>query len=215
MTESNEKVAVRSCIAIALLMSGIAVFNTTLRPRNDDSRKARDRLFAPISAFADSAILVGEPKARRTVYFASDHVCPFCRAMRESLTVQMRADPMSMNVRILPFPLTAIHPTAAKSAAVLVCASQRGVQASADSLLFGLGSAIDSIPIDSLASKLGLSGSSEWLAKCVQSSAVSAYIARTSSLSAAAGATATPTMWINGRRFVGTTSVSALFAARP
>lgn len=215
MTDGSEKLLVRTCLVLALTMSGIAVFNTSKGLWAGESRAARARSFEPIRAFADSAPLVGEPKARRTVFLATDYMCPYCRAMHDSLAAQMKADPLSVNIRILPFPLARLHPSAPKSAAFLVCASQRGVQAVADSLLYRLGAAIDSTSTEAIAARVGLDSSAQWLSECVASRRVAEYLVRVGSIASAAGATATPTMWINGRRFVGTTSISALFAARP
>jgi protein-disulfide isomerase len=205
MTQRLERVISRVSLAIAVTASLAAVYKAFAPVPTSLGAETR-----AVEALGDSAMLIGSASARQTVLLATDHQCPFCRQMRESLSTAMMRDSLRLNVRILPFPLTGLHPTAELSARALVCAARQGKQAAADSILFDLGAEVDALPSHELARKLGLGDSPDQFALCVQSVQVVEYVRNATDVVRRAGADATPTMWVNGRRITGLTSVDSL-----
>jgi protein-disulfide isomerase len=208
MTERQERIIVRICMVLALTFSGVAVYNANLFASTPESRA-----WSEIEEYQDSLILIGRKDARRTIVLATDHSCPYCRAMHDSLTHAMHRDSSAFNVRVLPLPLTSIHRAAERSARALYCASLEGDASRVDAQLYRLGEDASTLSDDSLAVAIGVAGPVDEFRACVNSGAASAFVARTASLAERAGATATPTMWLRARRFSGVVSVDSMLVS--
>lgn len=209
MNQRLEQGVSRIALGVAVVASLAAAFKAFV-PR----RTALSAETAAVVALGDSAMLIGSPRAKQTVLLATDHVCPYCRQMRESLSIAMAVDSLRFNVRIIPFPLTEIHPTAELSARILVCAARRAKQQVADSILFDLGSAVVEIPLGELAVRLELREDSSSFVSCVESDDVEAYVRHTISTIRSAGANSTPTMWVNGKRTSGLVPVDSILGGK-
>lgn len=209
MTSRLEQAVSRVALTIAVVASlaaAIKVFMPRRAPLTVETRA--------VMALGDTAMLIGSARAARTIILATDHACPFCRQLRDSLSWAMAQDSLRFNVRIIPFPLTSLHPTAETSARILVCAARLGRQQIADSVLFDLGADVVDIPLQDVARKIGIERGLDTFGACVRSDAVADYVRFASTTVAEAGATATPTMWVDGVRITGLMPVDSILQRR-
>ncbi len=173
----------------------------------------------------------GSPSARVTVYEMSDFQCPFCRRFAlETFRAIEREYITTGKVRwvFVNFPLTSIHANAVAAASTAVCAGRQGAFWPMHDLIYQYQETWAPLKepgpfFVSLADSAGISKSK--LVECVRSPATESEIRYEAEGAERAGATSTPTFYIEGGLLAGAhplpvfrqvlDSVLATKAARP
>ncbi len=151
----------------------------------------------------------GSPQAPVTVYEMSDFQCPYCR--RFALETFPLLDSLYVatgKVRwiFINFPLTSIHPNSVPAAGIALCAAKQGAFWRVHDLLYQHQSDWAELkePADYL---LGLADSARisraTLTECVKSSTTNDEVRADAEGANRAGATSTPTFYIEGGLLVG------------
>jgi protein-disulfide isomerase len=151
----------------------------------------------------------GSGQAPVTVYEMSDFQCPYCRSFAvETFPVLDSLYVATGKVRwvFINFPLTSIHPNAAPAAGIALCAAKQGAFWRVHDLLYQHQSdwAEQKNPADyllSLADSAGISKTA--LTECVKSTTINEEIRADAEGANRAGATSTPTFYIEGGLLVG------------
>lgn len=151
----------------------------------------------------------GSPSARVTVYEMSDFQCPFCRRFAlETFRALEREYITTGKVRwvFVNFPLTSIHGNAVAAAATAVCASRQGAFWPVHDLIYQYQETWSPLKepgpfFVSLADSAGISKAK--LVECVKSPATEAEIRYEAEGAERAGATSTPTFYIEGGLLTG------------
>jgi protein-disulfide isomerase len=151
----------------------------------------------------------GSPSARVTVYEMSDFQCPFCRrfALETFRTIE-REYITTGKVRwvFVNFPLTSLHANAVAAASTAVCAARQGAFWPMHDLIYQYQETWAPLKepgpfFVSLADSAGISKSK--LVECVRSPATEAEIRYEAEGAERAGATSTPTFYIEGGLLAG------------
>ncbi len=170
-------------------------------------------LAAPAALPAQDDLLPARTKgaatAPVTVYEMSDFQCPFCRKHHaETFPALDREYIATGKVRwiFINLPLTSIHPNAVPAAALAMCAARQGKFWPAHALLFDRQEAWARLRnpgpfLLSLADSLRLDKAA--VSRCVQDSTTIALIRRDSEGAVKAGASSTPTFYIEGGLLAG------------
>jgi protein-disulfide isomerase len=146
----------------------------------------------------------GSPSAPITVYEMSDFQCPYCRRFAlETFPVIEKEYVSSGKVRwvFVNFPLTSIHANAVSAAATAVCASRQGAFWPMHDLIYQYQETWAPLKepgpfFVSLADSVGISKPK--LVECVKASATEDEIRYEAVGAERAGATSTPTFYIEG-----------------
>lgn len=152
---------------------------------------------------------LGSPTAPITVYEMSDFQCPFCRQHAMQTMPQLVREYIEtgkVQWTFINLPITEIHPNALPAAEFAICAARGGKFWPAHHLLFrhqGTWADMDEAGpfFLSLADSVGL-GRQETLT-CLQDSTIRTAIRAEAEGSMRAGATSTPTFYIEGGLLVG------------
>ena len=151
----------------------------------------------------------GSPSARVTVYEMSDFQCPFCRrfALETFRTIE-REYITTGKVRwvFVNFPLTSLHANAVAAASTAVCAARQGAFWPMHDLIYQYQETWAPLKepgpfFVSLADSAGISKSK--LVECVRSPATEAELRYEAEGAERAGATSTPTFYIEGGLLAG------------
>lgn len=151
----------------------------------------------------------GSPSAPVTVYEMSDFQCPYCRrfALETFRAIEEEyITPGKVRWVFVNFPLTGIHPNAVAAAATGLCASHQGAFWPMHDLIYQYQATWAPLKepgpfFVSLADSVGIS--KEKLVECVQSPATEAEIRYEAEGAERAGATSTPTFYIEGGLLTG------------
>lgn len=199
----------RSLVAIALLMPGCS----GPAPLHDAPPAREVAAAAPIaSALAPDTgdtRTMGRADAPVAIYEMSDFQCPFCRRYAlETLPTIEREYIATGKVRytFINFPITQLHPNAVPAAELGVCAARQGKFWPMHNLLFETQDAWAPLK-DPRPALLGLSDSlgmdrTKTLA-CLADSTTARTVEAEATAAARAGATATPSFYIEGGLLVG------------
>jgi protein-disulfide isomerase len=208
MTDAMERALVRVCVGAAVCLSAYAA-TTSFRARRTPENAAVQTLLA----FADSGVRIGRKDAVRSIYLVTDHQCPYCRTLHDSLRTLLASRPELFNIRVISFPLDA-HPSAELGERALRCAATLGDATVADSALYSLGDSVEHLPLPALAARLGIATTrTAAFSECSAHPATSQAVRHGSSLAVNAGVRGTPTFWIDGRRFDGVAPTDTILAA--
>ena len=147
---------------------------------------------------------LGSPSAPVTVYEMSDFQCPFCRRNAlETFPVLRKEYVETGKVRwvFINFPLTRIHPNALPAAEFAVCAARAGKFWPAHDLLYAQQPQWENLP-EAGPYFLGLADSlhmdRQQTLACLQNPATEAAVQADAQSAARAGATSTPSFYIEG-----------------
>jgi protein-disulfide isomerase len=146
----------------------------------------------------------GAAKAPVTVYEMSDFQCPYCRSFAEETFPQLERDyirPGKVRWVFINFPLTSIHSHASAAAELALCASQQNRFWRVHDLLFQHQETWAPLKeagpfFVSLADSAGLS--KKMLLACLESPETRSSVRADAEGAARAGATSTPTFYIEG-----------------
>lgn len=149
-----------------------------------------------LSPVTDDDHIRGNPDAKITMIEFSDFECPFCQ--RHAPTLQAILDQYGDDVRLVyrHFPLTSIHPNAAKAAEASECAGEQGKFWEYHDLLFANQSALQVPSLKQYAGQLGLNQSQ--FDSCLDSGKYTAKVNAQLQEGQAAGVTGTPGTFVNG-----------------
>jgi protein-disulfide isomerase len=109
----------------AAILTELAEIKKLLAPR----QQAAPEPFRPVELRLDGAHPLGEPSAKVTLVEFTDYQCPFCRRHAQQVLPNILADYVKTGkVRyvIREFPLTQIHPRAARASEAALCAGDQG-----------------------------------------------------------------------------------------
>lgn len=143
----------------------------------------------------------GNPQARVTVVEFGDFVCPACRAAEESAREIREKFGDRVRFAFRQFPLTAIHAQAEKAAEASECAGRQGKFWQAVDKLYANQSDLSMPALSRYAAEMGLN--SRKFVGCLQQGETAAQVAQDVADGRALGVSATPTFFIDGKRFVG------------
>jgi protein-disulfide isomerase len=186
-------------------------------PASAGAAASADSAVPPATALAAPAD-TGDPLARRakgspsapvTVYEMSDFQCPFCRRFAlETFPAIEREYIETGKVRwvYVNFPLTSIHPNAVPAAEFAVCAAQGGRFWPAHDILYETQQAwarLDSVAPFLLALADSIGAPRDSMLACLQNPATRELVRQEALSSSRAGATSTPTFYIEGGLLAG------------
>jgi protein-disulfide isomerase len=151
----------------------------------------------------------GSPGAPVTVYEMSDFQCPYCRrfALETFRAIEREyISPGKVRWVFVNFPLTSIHPNAVAAAATAVCAARQGAFWPMHDLIYQYQETWAPLKepgpfFVSLADSAGISKSK--LVECVKSPGTEAEIRYEAEGAERAGASSTPTFYIEGGLLTG------------
>ena len=109
----------------AAILKELAEIKRLLAPRQQPAPEP----FRPVELRLDGAHPLGEPSAKVTMVEFTDYQCPFCRRHAQQVLPNIIADYVKTGkVRYLvrEFPLTQIHPRAARASEAALCAGDQG-----------------------------------------------------------------------------------------
>jgi protein-disulfide isomerase len=109
----------------AAILKELAEIKKLLAPR----QQPQPEPFRPVELRLDGAHPLGEPSAAVTMVEFTDYQCPFCRRHAQQVLPNIIADYVNTGkVRyvIREFPLTQIHPRAARASEAALCAGDQG-----------------------------------------------------------------------------------------
>ena len=151
-----------------------------------------------LSLKVDERMCTGSKEAKVTVVEFSDFECPHCAAARPILEKFAHANAATLRFCFSPFPLPN-HPNSGPAAQAALFARDRGKFWEMHDLLFENQSRLNPELIKSLAGKIGLSAAE--LQRAFDSSTYAAQLSDWKESGNRAGVDATPTLYVNGRKF--------------
>ena len=151
----------------------------------------------------------GDSHATATIIDYSDYQCPYSKQIHSELK-QLIDESSSVRWVLRNRPLESIHQLALQAAIAAECAAKQGKFWQYSDALFDNQTALGKSTFDELAEGLNLN-SVEF--RACRSSDMTSFIARQASEAAALEIDATPTLFVNGRRFTGLMSHSELMKA--
>ncbi|HEU5049133.1 MAG TPA: thioredoxin domain-containing protein [Gemmatimonadales bacterium] len=201
-----------------LLRAGAAIALLACTPGRGDSADRQVVASRPMEPAPPTSADTGDARAARslgsssapiTIYEMSDFQCPFCRRhamLTHPQLVREYIETGKVRVVFINFPIPEIHPNAVPAAELGLCAARAGRFWDAHQLLFRHQSSWAALPdaapyFLSLADSLGLPR--EETVRCLQDPAVRAAVRQEAEASIRAGATSTPTFYIEGGLLVG------------
>lgn len=186
-----------------------ALYSLTAAP----DAAARQQLIAELGAAPSPAR--GPAGAAVTLVEFSDFECPFCRRLAEFERGLPNAERAQLRIVFKFFPLASIHPWAETAARAAACADFQSNAAfwRAHDFFFGhqlqLSSANAAARIRAVLAKAPGFSLPEY-ERCIELDMGAGVVARDQALGNRLGVTATPTFYVNGRRYVGIASEAAL-----
>ena len=140
----------------------------------------------------------GNANAKFTIIEYADYQCPFCAKLHEAVTTVMKEADVLWVYRHFPLPN---HPLAAKAAEAAECAGDQGKFWEYSDALFSTEGRITEDGLTSLAQKQGL----DWMAfgLCMKTGKHRADVASMHESGVKLKITATPTFFLNGKRYTG------------
>lgn len=151
----------------------------------------------------------GSPGARITIVEFGDFQCPYCRQMDEALRRLRHAYPSDVRVVFRDFPLSAIHPLALAAAKAAECAGAQGAFAPFHDLLFKWQDSIGTWTWNDFAQEAEVPNLATF-AQCVRSPTVPPRLRADIAAGQRMGVMGTPTVAVNGVRFIQTPSFALL-----
>lgn len=195
-------------------VAGLALFATTLACRgSSEARPGADSTMLTSSAVTVAAGDTTDPLASRskgsraapvTVFEMSDFQCPFCRRFAmETFPILEKEYIDTGKIRwvFVNFPLTSIHPNAVPAAEFALCAGRSDRFWPAHDLLYETQDAWAKLPAPQqfmlgLADSIGVPRDS--MLSCLQDSTTRRMVQDEATSAAKAGATSTPSFYIEG-----------------
>lgn len=152
---------------------------------------------------------IGTPGAPVVLVEFSDFECPFCRQQAKMLREELlKAYPKEVRLYYLDYPLESLHPWAKSAAMMGRCIFHQNASAFWDyhDWIF---ENQDEMKIENLKDKVvdfakGKGVDADQLSKCIDSGATEAEVNKTKVEGKELDVNSTPTMFVNGRRMVGT-----------
>lgn len=141
---------------------------------------------------------LGDPKAPIAIVEYSDFACPFCQSLHPVLEKFVADNAGRVKLFYKPFPLR-YHPHAEEAAEAGEWARANGLFWKMHDAMFGQPGALAPDDLVALARQLG--GDGDDLAKAIETSRYEDRIVGSQNEARAAGLTATPTLFFDGRRY--------------
>ena len=152
---------------------------------------------------------IGTPGAPVVLVEFSDFECPFCRQQAKMLREELvKAYPKEVRLYYLDFPLESLHPWAKSAAMAGRCIFHQNASAFWDYHDWIFESQEEITPENLKDKVLGFATGkgidADQLSKCIDSGATEPEVAKTRAEGKGLDINSTPTMFVNGRRMVGT-----------
>ena len=157
---------------------------------------------SPVTLNVDGRPFRGSEGAPVTIVEFSDFQCTFCKSYVDQ-TLPLVLSTYGSRVRYVfwNFPISQLHPQAAKAAEAAMCAGDQGKFWEYHDLLFQNQGALDASSLKSYARNLGMDGGA--FDSCLNSGKYTAAVQKDFDEGRADGVTGTPTFFVNGRKLVG------------
>jgi protein-disulfide isomerase len=158
--------------------------------------------------------ILGNASARVTIIKLCDFQCPYCKAFHADTEWQIVNDYVNTGKASIAFrnlPLSSIHPYATVAAQAAECAAKVGGNDAFwkyHDRLYSDGAVLDVTSLKQYALDLQLD--SARFNSCIDNQETSAVVAQDAHDAAMAGANATPTFFINGKKLVGNLPYSTI-----
>jgi protein-disulfide isomerase len=152
---------------------------------------------------------IGTPGAPVVLVEFSDFECPFCRQQAKMLREELlKAYPKEVRLYYLDYPLESLHPWAKSAAMMGRCIFHQNASAFWDYYDWIFENQ-EEMKIENLKDKVvdfakGKGVDADQLSKCIDSGATEAEVNKTKAEGKDLDVNSTPTMFVNGRRMVGT-----------
>jgi protein-disulfide isomerase len=152
---------------------------------------------------------IGTPGAPVVLVEFSDFECPFCRQQAKMLREELlKAYPKEVRLYFLDYPLESLHPWAKSAAMMGRCIFHQNASAFWDYYDWIFENQ-EEMKIENLKDKVvdfakGKGVDADQLSKCIDSGATEAEVNKTKAEGKDLDVNSTPTMFVNGRRMVGT-----------
>jgi protein-disulfide isomerase/uncharacterized membrane protein/peroxiredoxin len=188
-------------------------------PPVEDRKKVRIGAGRDISAPAGAPVR-GATRAKVSVVELSDFQCPFCNRLAASLKQLLVEYPDDVSLTYVHFPMNqdcselemkkSLHPEACGAAAAAICAGEQGKFWEMHDALFDAQGSLGTLLYGKLVRELGLDASA--FQRCVGDPDTLARVKADSAAGIAAGASGTPTFYVNGRVLTGAQPIEVLRA---
>ncbi|HET6923528.1 MAG TPA: thioredoxin domain-containing protein [Anaeromyxobacteraceae bacterium] len=142
---------------------------------------------------------LGDPQAPVTLVEFSDFTCPYCQMLRTRLEAFVKARAGRVKLFYKPFPVPG-HARALEAALAAEWARERGLFWRMHDLLFGRPYALDDASLGEMAAEAG--GDPTDLKKALETQRHKPRIAASQEEARRAGLTGTPTLYLDGRRYL-------------
>lgn len=153
----------------------------------------------------------GNSQAPNTIIEYSDFECPYCAQFRATMVKLMEAYPNDVKWIYKHFPKSKIHPNAQLAAEASECAADQGKFWEYTDLLLSNQSLFSDKYFSKAAQKIGLE--TEKFNACLSTGKYTAKVKNDHAYGQKQGVTNTPTAFVNGKKFVGSKSLSTLKSA--
>lgn len=151
----------------------------------------------------------GAPDAKVTIVEFTDYECTYCASyFRDTYRPLMAEYGERVNYVVRNFPITQIHPRAARAAEAAECAADQGKFWEYHDLLFERQGALDEGSLAEHAAEIGLD--QDGWAACMSSGRKAEVVQADLQDGIAYGVAGTPTFFINGRRLEGAYPLAAM-----
>jgi protein-disulfide isomerase len=152
---------------------------------------------------------IGTPGAPVVLVEFSDFECPFCRQQAKMLREELlKAYPKEVRLYYLDFPLESLHPWAKSAAMMGRCIFHQNASAFWDYYDWIFENQeemkIENLKDEVVDFAMGKGVDADQLSKCIDSGATEAEVNKTKAEGKDLDVNSTPTMFVNGRRMVGT-----------
>lgn len=197
-------------IAILTLALVIFVFFAfSLNASHRISFTDTDALQSPTITVADPVL--GDDSARVTIVNFGDYQCEGCARLDEALSSVAETFPGDIRLVWKDMPNDSVHAEALNAAIAARCADAQGKFWEYHAYLFANQSSLSTAFYPALAEELGLKTSA--FARCLNDDTTRARVQKSYEEGVALSIAATPTIFLNGTRYTGSMTESAITAA--
>jgi protein-disulfide isomerase len=154
MSSTMSKIADAAMIVCAIVVTGVSVSRWLQRPTDPTGATQRVANWKSELRFPRR---VGASSAPYQLVVWTDYQCPACKQFERDLTAARQSLGDSLSVVYRYFPLSSAHPLAFEAAVMAECASKEGKFAQMHEALFATSLTGTAIPVDSIATRAGIS----------------------------------------------------------
>lgn len=197
--------AVLACCALAV--TGLLVKRELMPPPDPNApRRVEDW-----SKYTERGQQLGPPEAPVRLLVFSDFECPYCQRFAGQMTALLQRPQRDIRITFRNYPISAIHPHARAAAIGGICADAQGVFLSYHDFMFAHQDSLGNFSIKDVGERIAIPDMQQFQ-ECLTASSTADALRQDSLDASAFGVSGTPTVVLQGWRFSGVPTDSALSA---